>query len=189
MRINHDCQPNAHRFEDSTHGVQVIYAERDIQLGEEITKSYSLKAVGIFTPEKAKLFLKNMGIFCKEDCICRSKNLGKLLEEFTKLNRIVQSALRCKPSHGYDKTLKAAGKLVRDLEAVPTSFICKMSASYLAFEISIMRQSIFEEAKNYLRQAYEIQAALFHPCSSKMIEHKKLFEKQESHKFFALDDE
>ena len=74
-RVNHSCSPNAAYILDKKLNVGILFAERDIKPGEEITVSYiSFKNLSQKLPaEKIRQKLKKKwAIDCPTDCDCRN---------------------------------------------------------------------------------------------------------------------
>ncbi len=73
-RVNHSCMPNAAYILDEKLKVGILFAEKDIKAGEEITISYiSFKNLSLkLSAEKFRQELKKKwAIDCPADCDCR----------------------------------------------------------------------------------------------------------------------
>jgi hypothetical protein len=65
-RVNHACVPNANHFDDPDFSVKVLFSEKDIKAGEEITISYAThRMTSLYKdPFDLQLRLLSWGIIC-----------------------------------------------------------------------------------------------------------------------------
>lgn len=117
-RVNHDCRPNADVVYDDGARVEVLFAQRDIQPGEEVCITYhsfsSVMYAKMSDPEEdfqaieRKLFER--GIICSDDCYCKDPDARKLVLEGRELNtKIKRMAGR---DGTFDRIEETAKKLV-----------------------------------------------------------------------------
>jgi len=125
-RVNHSCQPNAATIYDKTAQVDILFALKDIQPGEEIFISYysHLLALGSaclsnsnpkWNLGKEFNYLKNrilsgFGITCPASCSCNDPTIRALIHEARQLDRTVMTLADQFKS---DKALVADEKLLK----------------------------------------------------------------------------
>jgi len=181
-RLGHDCDPNSDHFYDSVHHVKVAYAERDIQAGEEITKSFtSVNAIGgnafVGVPQRGMLQMF-LGIVCKENCICRDENIGKIIKESEGLNEYLIMAANSLDDT--DNAMKMLKKQLGNLDTIHASLIYRLRTLHIGFHIGISRRSTLDEGRECARQAYELWAAIAHPKSEEVLQFKQYYENPSS---------
>jgi len=173
-RLNHDCDPNSSHQFDPTYDVRILFSERDIQPGEEITITYypltGCKFGDPKMPAEVRKILKDMdGIVCKDDCICRNPEFVKLLCETNKMDREVLPTAISGDCIG---AMEMVEKLLKNHEAMRS---CQMSWSRTfeqGFKIGISRHETRIQALEYMARACEINAAIFHPNSNEVLQLK-----------------
>lgn len=93
-RVNHSCKPNAGHIYDDVARVEILYAERDINPGEEICILYTpftellpdpfliwWRTIESEFEAYKKLLLLKWNIICPADCFCNDPNARKLIVE------------------------------------------------------------------------------------------------------------
>ena len=95
-RVNHDCDPNADLFYTGD-GVAILYANRDIEPGEEIRRTYLPFSKMFDEPVAIHLqfqcreaILRKVGIICAPNCICKSDDTRKWIAEAKQLKTVIQ---------------------------------------------------------------------------------------------------
>ncbi len=100
-RLNHSCHPNADHVYDDVACVAILFAQRDIQPGEEICIDYtyfralepSRPTAKLDSKEEFKLIQSNLldkfGIICPDDCFCKNSESKKLIVKGRKLHEEV----------------------------------------------------------------------------------------------------
>lgn len=179
-RVNHSCAPNAaHNYCESSK-VEILYACRDIQEGEEICFGYrlftnvisSLPFPGMtidteFGSIGAVLQLK-WGITCPSDCYCKDEKLKedvvKLRSLFEKFDRL---RLRClDPTVNRSaKPYSSAALLIADdilalQEKLNASWIAKANVHSAASEIASLNPSLAKSAFDHAKKLYDIYSAV-----------------------------
>ena len=84
-RVNHNCDANAAIFYCCASKVKILYAQREIRIGEEICISYELLSeifyelsltladIAILRRRGKERLVKKWGIICNADCLCNSQ--------------------------------------------------------------------------------------------------------------------
>ena len=129
-RANHSCDPNACHHYDETFNVKILFAERDIQIGEEICISYvsPFSVVAHYDAKGARRELVGKwGIICNKDCICYDNAIAKKSDTLKVLDKeIANLVLASNPS--------AALKLVKEAldihDEIHSSWIEKIRTLY-----------------------------------------------------------
>jgi len=139
-RFNHACDPNACHFFESTSGVKVFIAEREIKVGEEIVFSYSSvddiseTQPAFLDPAFCRSILKTKwGITCPPDCICYDEKRRKLVQEARELDGLILKRASVADSKG---ALQAARQLIKLEETLKLSIITRCRTYYDAFQVS-----------------------------------------------------
>jgi hypothetical protein len=160
-RSNHNCNPNAdHRSLDDI-GVKVLFAERDIQKGEEICISYTHHndITKKYSVEECSLKLLNCwNIKCPSDCCCNNDHLKSLLKEARKIYHDDFPKLMHLNS-------KDAVVLMRRLcllqPEMGNSWYSIMDSCFEGFQACIMQQRTMKEALEYRALYFEIRKSIF----------------------------
>ena len=178
-RVNHNCDANAGRNYDDGASVEILYAQRDIQPGEEVCISYcsfnnisierrcpivykSSKNANELTPEEefhcVKVSLEsNWGITCPVDCFCNDPVIKSLVVRARQLRIDVDMWV-----HSQNRPMTAL-KIIKDLltiqNKVHSSLISKAKTHYAVYEIASSCSRI-EEANEHIRFVYSVCSAI-----------------------------
>ena len=169
-RLNHDCQANAgHNYDDGAH-VEILFAQRDIEPGEEICISYlsfaSLDAQRVTAGMRNaaieyKLIqmslLARWAVICPSDCICKDRAIHKLIAQGRQLNIEKEKlAESCKPQ----EALECAEELLKVQEALQSSWISKANTHYFAFQVALMSRKTLAQAGQHIAAVVDIYKAI-----------------------------
>lgn len=171
-RVNHDCNPNAGHIDAISYAdksVEILYANRDIQIGEEICISYfsafsmdnqRLNA-GLNADSEFKLIQHDLedqyGIMCPSDCKCQDMAVRELIIKGRRLNSNVTRQMR----NGQPMAaLQGLNRLLAIQKMVPTSLIHTSNAHYDAFNAALACEDYLEQALTHARLTYEIRSSL-----------------------------
>jgi len=168
-RVNHSCDPNAGHNYCETSRVEILYATRDIQAGEEICFNY--RSCNNISPERqmanadpdteaalTKLLLKkSWDIVCPDDCFCNDKTIRELVIKGRKLAVDMEYfADHMKPK----MALKLAKELFVIQDQIHSAWIAKANIRYLAFQIATMSRATLEEAHEHIRFVHDVYSAV-----------------------------
>jgi len=182
--VNHDCDPNAGHYEDETFDVKILFAERDIEPGEEITISYTF--LQRREPSMRRELLENTwGIVCDVDCFCRNPEILAMVEEYRGLYWDIDFLLA---SRNVSDAMRNVRRRLQMLDAIHASLTDRLHAFNEGFQAGIMNRETLEEAKNYARCAYKIKAAIIHPDSEELMEMKRYADDPSSHSNYLLGE-
>ncbi len=187
-RINHSCRPNASRAYDEAARVNIIFALKDIQEGEEISMTYNNFArldserptAGMSPPEKefdaVQESLKfNWGITCSCDCYCKDPAVRKLVLEGRKLDWLIEY----RGMKGETEAALANGEKLLDIfRELNISWIHRASIEFDLFRIALMKRKTLPMADKYIQavvEAYRIMT----PYSKYTKNYEKLMEDPE----------
>jgi len=166
-RVNHACQPNAAAIHDETASVAILFAQKDIQPGEEISICYYSPLFMLVQPPlnirdmdmnrhfqcfKSKS-LSSFGIFCRAHCPCHDPAIGALIQEGKQINAMVRD-LACQ-----GKVLEAlsVGEKLRDIQRrLNVSWVQRAYTEVLLFHTAVMKSETLPRAKEYIQLAAEI---------------------------------
>ena len=169
-RLNHDCHANAgHNYDDGAH-VEILFAQRDIQPGEEICISYfsfsnlnaERAAAGMGGAQAEyqliqKVLLDKWTIICPSDCICKDPNIHKLIAKGRQLNLKKEIlADSCKPQ----EALECARELLKVQEALQSSLISKANTHHFAFQVAVMTRKTLDQADQHIAAVVDIYKAI-----------------------------
>lgn len=171
-RANHHCNPNAGHIDALTPAgtsVEVLYANRDIQIGEEICISY----FSCFSMDKRRLYAgrdadsefelikydleDQYGIICPADCACQDTAIRKWVVKGRLLYAKVDRQMRGGQPVA---ALQSLNQLLAIQKMVPTSLIHIANSHYEAFNAASVGSDNLEQALTHARSAYEIRSNL-----------------------------
>ena len=168
-RVNHSCDPNSGHNYCETSRVEILYATRDIQPGEEICFSYrscnnishSRPLANTDTDTEAaliKLLLKkSWDIICPDNCFCNDKTIRELVIKGRKLAVEIENwADLMQPK----KALKLAKELFVIQDQIHCAWIAKANIRYLAFQIATMSRETLKEAHEHIRFVHDVYSAV-----------------------------
>lgn len=169
-RVNHDCRPNAARIYDDGARVDVLFALRDIQPGEEICVTYcsfgrmdvSRPTARLRPPEMEfsvyPMTLKlNWNIVCPTDCYCKDPNARKLVMEGRRLNDEIQFQA---DRGNTEAALMAGEKLLEIHGKFNLSWTQRASINLDLFRISLMKRKTLARADRYIQATLQVYKAI-----------------------------
>ena len=165
-RINHDCRPNAGYIYDATARVEVIFAQREIQPGEEICISYcSFASLNLERPMASKkgpeaefeaiqrTLFNTWGIVCPSNCFCKDPTARKLVLE----GRRIKDEVDDLAGRGWiEKALLTASKLLEIQRRLNISWLCRASTEFYCFQIALRLRKTLGRAEQYIRAVREM---------------------------------
>lgn len=187
-RANHDCKANADHWYDETFKVVVLFAQRDIAEGEEITINYQLfnDISRNVSAQESRFVLQNKwGIICPMNCFCHDKEMEKLITRSRELDQKVISLA----SQGNSlQALDFVNELMNNHEILSSSFLNKTRTLYDGFQVAIMRKKTLNSAKTYIEKLYAIQSSIMSPECSAVKETERLMNDNTSHHNYLTFD-
>ena len=169
-RVNHACQPNAEIIFDETARVAVLFAQKDIQPGEEISICYYgfFFKMGSHLPfpganpdcsvEEEFIFVKEQllsfhGITCPADCACSYPSFRALVQESKQIyGTIIELARQYKT----EEALAAGEKLLDVYRRLNVSWVYRGITEFNLFRVAVMKTETLPRAKQYIQSAVEL---------------------------------
>jgi len=187
-RVNHSCQPNAGAIYDETARVAILFAQKDIQAGEEISICYyaslfllTPSSIGMSTEEefhhcKNQLALE-YGITCSTDCSCHDPTILDLVKEG---RRLFATVIALTHQRRIEEALAAGDELLDIYRRLNASSIYRSHAEVLLFRAAVTKSEFLPKAMQYIRPAVEFFQKIcpYSECLTKTYE--KLLEHPET---------
>eukprot|EP00842_Homolaphlyctis_polyrhiza_P005692 jgi/Hompol1/6123/HPOL_000716-RA len=177
-KANHACNPNASHATDDDRKVEILFAERDIRAGEEITISYTLWNE-IYCTDSAEEARKNLrekwGFECPQTCFCRKPENIKTVMNGRALYKKMADLLNESTRNVISFTQNSAQLLA--LEKLPDPILTLVSKTVVlhnAFHITAGHSSTFVSAGVYLKQLYELKTMTHHPDSKEIADMERI---------------
>jgi len=170
-RVNHACQPNATVIYDEIARVAVLFAHKDIQLGEEICICYyscffklghNLRFPGVnpdCSMEEEFIFVKEQmlssfhGFTCPADCACSYPSFRALVCE---TKQIYATIIELARQYKTREALDAGDKLLDIQRRLNISWVYRGLTEYNLFRIAVMKSETIPRAKQYIQSAVEL---------------------------------
>jgi hypothetical protein len=129
LRVGHSCSPNASFIFDKTSRVVVVFADRDIKAGEEITMDY----VSQYPPvnDVPKVLKEDYGIECPEGCVCRDPVRLQRIHEADEMDKAV---LRLVKEGKFLDAYEMAKKLLDLYDALEAPLLVTYRTRYFIFQ-------------------------------------------------------
>lgn len=165
-RANHDCNANAGHWYDETFKVVVLFAQRDIAVGEEITINYQLFndiSCDVSADMSRFALQTKWGIICPMNCICYDKEVEKLI---TKARQLDKQIVRLAEQGKSLQSVNIVKELIKIHETIKSSLLNKSRTLYDGFQVAVMQKKSLDAAKSFLDQLHRIQSAVLSPESS-----------------------
>lgn len=195
-RVNHLCKPNASPIFDETARVAILFAEKDIQPGEEISFCYYFfffslipdmpcpgTGAGCTIQEEVNCF-KTCSLYsvrditCPTDCLCYDSATLALVQEGRQLFKTTIHLYRLLKT---EEALAAGEKLLDIHRRLNLSMVYRALTEYLLFQIAVMKSETLPRAKEYIRSAVELFRKICPFSESQTKKYEKLLEFPESH--------
>ncbi|XP_037045718.1 uncharacterized protein LOC119081081 [Bradysia coprophila] len=171
-RVNHDCKPNADHRYDETFKAVVLFAQRDIAKGEEITICYQQfhDIAGNMSASTSRSALQDKwSIVCPEDCFCYDTQMQTLIARSRELDGRIYSVAR----QGYSQqALELVNELMGCHEILGSSFLNKERTLNDGFQIALKSKDTVA-ARKYIEGLYAISSATLSPESLEVIDLKQ----------------
>ena len=191
-RLNHDCNANASIYRCSTTGVNIIYAHKDIKIGQEICISYThplwyplfmglpyRQPVDLNSMKNAKIEMRKLlnqcwQISCPVNCICKNDHMDRLILKAIHLHCSMENMIA---SESVDVTPSTHDKdfinIINSIPLAPFS-LARSSAYDLVFDFTHLqvkqsrtirrRRTLQDKLLSYANKAYEVQRAISPYC-------------------------
>ena len=202
-RVNHACRPNAATIFDETAQVAILFAQQDIQPGEEICICYyypffrldsDVRTPAImpqWNTQEEFTFLKTKslsiyGITCPVDCSCHDPaNYPALVEEGRQIQAtIIDLAYHRKA----EEALEAGEKLLDIHRRLNVSWVYRGYAYFNLFHTAVMKWETLPRAKEYIQSAVNLFRNIC-PNSERLTKKcEKLLEHPDTNPFFMAID-
>ncbi len=194
-RVNHACQPNAATIYDETAHVAILFAQKDIHPGEEISICYYFPffflAPGVHSNVEEELrFFKNAmsshyGVTCSADCFCYDPSFHALVLEGRQLYETVEALTY---QFKVKEALEAGDKLLDIYRRLNLSWEYLGRAEFSLFQIAIQKSEFVPRAKEYIRSAAELFGKIC-PYSERLTKkYEKMLEHPEEQSNYLLMD-
>lgn len=197
-RANHTCLPNAvHTFDDGA-GVEVLFATRSIQKGEEIYISYSSSlAIDIDRSEALNFsisdqirfereILKNKwGIVCQADCVCNDVTIKSQVIKGTKL---LIEAERMENGGKHAAAFQLIHEVLTIHDHIQSSPLAKGVTHYTAFQLAIMSRKTIAQAGKHIGFLCHLYSAVCPYSTTQTARYLKLKTNPELHNNFLILD-
>lgn len=193
-RANHSCHRNADYTFDDGAGVQVLFATRNIQEGEEICTSYSSACdINIDRSETCNFFSPNLsekdilrtkwGITCPADCVCKDEEIKALVIKGTKMFIEAERMVRVDKHAAAFKLITEVLSIHDQIESSPLS---KGTTHYSAFQIAIMSRKTVAQADQHIRFLCDLYSAVCPYSTSRAARCLELKNNPEKHRNFLI---
>jgi len=165
-RANHDCYPNAGYVHDETARVEILFAQRDINLGQEICISYgSFADLDLDRPtaglsnqkeeyESVQKTLKtSWGISCPLNCYCKDDDVNQLVLKGRKIQSHLSNLV---VSGRIEEALEIGEELVEIHKNLDISWTRRAAAQFYCAQIAVRKLETLDRAEKHLKEAYEV---------------------------------
>ncbi len=198
-RVNHACQPNAATIFDETARVAILFAQKDIQPGEEIAFCYYFTFFHLYPGTEfpgmnvqeilnATKKISPFGIFrltCPTDCPCHDPVILALFQEGRNIYAKVVDLAR---ENKIEEALDAGDNLLGIYRRLNVSWFDLGLAEYYLFRVAVRQSETLPRAKEYIRSAVEIFRKIC-PFSEKLTKtFEKLLDHPETHPDYMKAD-
>ncbi len=174
-RLNHSCRPNAAIAHDATARVNIVFAQRDINPGEEVCVIYILFGCletsgspymqmmnGEITTKPSEIYEEleeiqetyryKWGFNCPADCSCKDADVRRLVGKGNQaFRRLLFLALETR----FDEAMKAGEKVLETVGQLNISWADKAYVHFLMYEIAMTSGKMKEKAKKNLEEVYK----------------------------------
>eukprot|EP00551_Chaetoceros_affinis_P012440 CAMPEP_0203678050 /NCGR_PEP_ID=MMETSP0090-20130426/30502_1 /ASSEMBLY_ACC=CAM_ASM_001088 /TAXON_ID=426623 /ORGANISM="Chaetoceros affinis, Strain CCMP159" /LENGTH=324 /DNA_ID=CAMNT_0050545133 /DNA_START=92 /DNA_END=1066 /DNA_ORIENTATION=- len=186
-RCNHDCNPNASHFYDHATGMKILFAERVINAGEEISIAYAKvwNPDNPLSPQQTRSLLQiKWNITCPDDCCCRDEAWCRGRRELMDMDRDV---LQLGSMGECRKAFYKAKRMLQAYETTPGfSWLDKERAMYDCFQMGIAQRSTLKAAIPFIHKVYNLAVELFTADSASALKYRRLLEDPKSHRNYLL---
>jgi len=193
-RLNHSCQANAASIYDETACVAILFAQKDIQPGEEICICYyrpfnkfpveHRSGLPDWSVEEELDFIKNStlhlsGITCPTDCSCKDPAVRNLVNEAAKLYH--SAILNFVRENQMGAAMEAGERLLDIHRQLNMSWVDRANAEHLLFQIALMKSEFLLKAVEFIGSVVELYKKIC-PYSERLTKkYEKLLDQPESH--------
>ncbi len=186
-RCNHACNFNASHFYDEATGAKILFAEHDIEIGEEICIAY----VTVWCPDRplspvqTRAVLKaKWHITCPDDCCCRDAAWCRGRKELMAMDGDIK---RFGSMGDCRRAFSIAKQLLKAHETTPgSSWLDRQRAMYDCFQMGIAQRSTLKSAIPFIRSVHSLTVELFTAMSSDAMNYQRLQENPKSHRNYLL---
>ncbi len=200
-RLNHCCQPNADTIYDETARVAILFAQKDILPGEEISICYYHPFSKFPVEQRSGLpdcsleeeldvtrntTLHLYGITCPTGCFCKDPAVRNLFNEAAKLYD--STILNFVRENQMEAAMEAGERLLDIHRHLNSSWVDRANSEYLLFQIAIMKSKYIPKAVEFIRSVVELYKKVC-PYSERLTKkYEKLLDQPESHYNYLLID-
>jgi len=205
-RVNHACKPNASLILDKTAHVQILFALKDIQPGEEITCCYyypfffSLLSdldfpwtnLDLSIEEELKYIKNKMFdkpahgvVCCPPDCSCFDPTIWALVGEGRRAHSEIMDLDRQLKT---GEALVAGEKLLNIHRRLNIFWEALGQTYFLLFEVAVQRSEFLPRAMEYLGSAAELFRKICPYSEERTKKFEKLIEHPETHRNYLKID-
>ena len=167
-RLNHDCDPNAAVATCTTTKVNIVYAQRDIPVGQEICIPYQLDRLFIRSARATSLdpftfeqmirfyFFETWNICCPADCLCRSESLKKLISKAADLFRSMEAMIGMKHFTPFTQPDEELIKIIDSIHNLGPYSSLRLDAYNCSFDFVLFQaqQLAMQNETNNLEEAW-----------------------------------
>jgi len=165
-RVNHSCQPNAATSYDDFARVGILFAQQDIQPGEEISFCYysfhyELDSFGsVFSVPELKIeesassfdkyrekLVSVYGITCPADCHCYDPAVPALIKEGRQIHQKVKALAR---QYKIEEALIAGEELLDIHRRLNNPWLYRGLTYVFLFEVAVRKSETLPRAKEYI---------------------------------------
>ncbi len=161
--MNHDCRPNAGYSYDETARVEIVFAQREIQPGEEICISYFTYATqhyditGKNLAEQYRLdqmaLVTKHGVICPKECSCNDPSRKDLNIE---CGRLYTELYRSAASGRIEEALAAGDKILDLTHRLNSTWFIKASLGQNLFQIASASSKTEARGEKYFKDSLKV---------------------------------
>ena len=176
-RVNHSCLPNSGVCYDGVGCVEILFAQRDIQPGEEVTNCYSTHFNNLGPSTKCRpdieliqsehpfkddfainqIILKRFGITCPKDCFCKNRKTRKLV---TKGKRLYDEMHVSTAIGRIEDAMDAGEKILEIYDQLNISWALKDDLLLHLCEIAMHNYDVFPRCVKHINEFHEIRRVI-----------------------------
>lgn len=169
-RANHDCRPNAGHVYDEIARVVILFAQQDIQIGEEICIYYSNTSSGDGYQRANDRFAAIWGFTCPVDCPCKNLARQQIFLEAVRLQKQMTSLAQA----DLINDALNVGEMLLDVHLqLNFKWISRFHTHFDLFKIAFKDSKMRDRALKHLKASYQLISNLC-PYSKVTSELKKI---------------
>lgn len=201
-RVNHACRPNADTIYDETALVAILFAQKDILPGQEISICYYTPYFGLLTIlsvpgmnsganiEEEFHSVKNGFISpdwntCPADCSCHDPAIRILVQEGRLLH---QETMKLHYQLKTEQALAVGDKLLDIHRRLDVSWIYYAYTATILFRIAVCKLETLPRAMQYVQSVVDLYRNICPYSEKRAKKFEKLLEHPETHPDYLLID-